>query len=62
MKIIEHTKRIKEKNELIKEDVSGAQLLHEGYTFIKAHVVWAVRGGNGNNGSGQREGGQVVVS
>ncbi|MDR0574621.1 MAG: glycerol-3-phosphate dehydrogenase/oxidase [Tannerella sp.] len=30
-------------HELIKEDVSNAQLLHEGYTFIKAHVVWAVR-------------------
>ena len=28
---------------LIEEDSSNAELLHEDYTFTKAHVVWAVR-------------------
>ncbi|MDR1724599.1 MAG: glycerol-3-phosphate dehydrogenase/oxidase [Tannerella sp.] len=30
-------------NRLIEEDPSNVELLHEGYTFRKAHVVWAVR-------------------
>lgn len=30
-------------NKLIEEDASNGQLLREGYTFKKAHVVWAVR-------------------
>ncbi|MDR0394748.1 MAG: glycerol-3-phosphate dehydrogenase/oxidase [Tannerella sp.] len=30
-------------NRLIEEDASNAQLLCEGFTFTKAHVVWAVR-------------------
>jgi glycerol-3-phosphate dehydrogenase len=30
-------------NELIENDSSNAELLHEDYTFTKAHAVWAVR-------------------
>ena len=30
-------------NDLINDDPSNAQLLHQEYTFVKAHVVWAVR-------------------
>ncbi|MDR1096903.1 MAG: glycerol-3-phosphate dehydrogenase/oxidase [Tannerella sp.] len=30
-------------SQLIEEDPSGAQLLCEGFTFTKAHVIWAVR-------------------
>jgi glycerol-3-phosphate dehydrogenase len=30
-------------NQLIAEDSSNAQLLCEGFTFTKAHIIWAVR-------------------
>ncbi|MDR1936917.1 MAG: FAD-dependent oxidoreductase, partial [Tannerellaceae bacterium] len=34
---------IKYIDRLIREDSSNAELLHDDYTFTKAHVVWAVR-------------------